>query len=73
MEVSNGVKNFIIRIDDDVDLFNLKFPEGTFNITGIGSQHDTISPLLDGYQLCPRYVADIDPYISGNITDILLV
>ncbi|MBK7094974.1 MAG: lamin tail domain-containing protein [Saprospiraceae bacterium] len=66
VEVSNGVKNFIIRIDDDVDLFNLKFPEGTFNITGIGSQHDTISPLLDGYQLCPRYVADIDPYISGK-------
>lgn len=66
VEVTNGVKNFVLRIDDDVDLFKLNFPKGKFNVTGIGGQYDTISPFFEGYQLLPRYIADIDPYIPGK-------
>lgn len=66
VEVSDGVKNYIIRIDNDVDLFKLNYPKGKFNISGIGSQYDTIAPFFQGYQLMPRYVADINPYIPGK-------
>lgn len=66
VEVTNGVKNFMLRIDDDVDLFKLNYPKGKFNVSGIGGQYDTISPFFEGYQLLPRYLADIEPYIPGK-------
>ena len=64
VEVSNGVNNFLVRIDNDVDLFNENYPKGTFNITGIGGQYDTTLPFLNGYQLSPRYKEDIDPFVQ---------
>jgi hypothetical protein len=35
-------------------------------VTGIGGQFDSSSPFDEGYQLLPRYMADIDPYDSGS-------
>ncbi len=60
--VSDQTNTYTIRIDDDVDLFTLPAPTGTFSVTGIGSQFDSSSPYDEGYQLLPRYMEDIDPY-----------
>ncbi len=62
VRATDGTNVFSIRIDDSVDLFNMLPPTGNFSITGIGSQFDSSLPYLEGYQLLPRYVADIDPY-----------
>jgi plastocyanin len=63
VDVTDGTNTYTVRIDNDVDLFNLPAPTGTFNVTGIGGQFDNSSPFDDGYQLLPRYMEDIDPYV----------
>ena len=61
--VSNGVEEYQLRIDADVlGLYEGTYPIGTFNVTGIGGQFDNSEPYTEGYQLFPRYVADIAPY-----------
>jgi len=52
----------VMRIDDQVDIFGGERPNGTFNLIGIGWQDDTdgSTPYNDGYQILPRYVADIE-------------
>lgn len=60
--VTNGSNDFDVRIDADVDLFGMAPPTGTFDITGLGGQFDNTIPFTSGYQLLPRYVADISPY-----------
>ncbi len=62
VDITNGADTIAIRIDNDVDIYNLPAPEGTFNVTGLGGQFDNSSPYDSGYQLFPRYMADIDPY-----------
>lgn len=57
--ISNGTDEFALRIDNDVDLYSMPPPEGTFDVTGLGGQFDSSSPFLEGYQLLPRYSADI--------------
>ncbi|MCB0546405.1 MAG: T9SS type A sorting domain-containing protein, partial [Phaeodactylibacter sp.] len=61
-EVTDGTNTYTVRIDNDVDLFNLPAPGGTFSVTGIGGQFDSSQPYDGGYQLLPRYMEDIDPY-----------
>ena len=56
----DGSGTLVMRIDDLVDLSTATVPDGAFNLTGIGSQFDTDAPYLDGYQIMPRYTADID-------------
>ncbi|WP_235298339.1 lamin tail domain-containing protein [Portibacter marinus] len=64
VSVSNGSDTFQLRIDADVeDLYDGAYPTGVFNVTGIGGQFDNSEPYLDGYQLLPRYAADIEPYV----------
>jgi hypothetical protein len=43
----------MVRIDNDIDLFNQPAPTGTFNITGWGGQFDFGTPHDGGYQLQP--------------------
>lgn len=63
VRVTNGsTDTFAVRIDADVDLFGRGYPQGTFNVTGIGGQFDSSIPYTEGYQLLPRYMADISPY-----------
>lgn len=63
VRVTDGsTDTFAVRIDADVDLYNMGYPQGTFNVTGIGGQFDSSVPHTDGYQLLPRYMADITPY-----------
>lgn len=50
-----------LRIDNDVDLYSAAAPVGRFNVTGLGGQFDASAPFTEGYQLLPRYAADIVP------------
>lgn len=67
VDVTNGVDTIQVRIDADVDLYNQPAPTGTFNVCGLGGQFDSSSPYDEGYQLLPRYMADIKPLLSVNL------
>ncbi len=55
--LSNGET---MRIDNDTDLANMAtLPDYTFFLTGIGGQFDNSVPHNEGYQLFPRYMADL--------------
>ncbi|MFN0016457.1 MAG: lamin tail domain-containing protein [Saprospiraceae bacterium] len=53
-----------VRIDDNVDLFNQPAPPVPFNLTGIGGQFDNATPFTSGYQIAPRYAADISTLVG---------
>lgn len=64
VSVSNGTDEFDIRIDNEVmDIISQTYPSGSFSVTGLGGQFDQNAPFDDGYQLLPRYISDIDPFI----------
>lgn len=64
--VTNGTKDFLMRIDNDLELSIAEAPEYNFNLTGLGVQYDEISPFTEGYQIMPRYALDIEK-ISSTI------
>jgi len=66
VEVTNGSDTFDLRIAGATDISGMASPEGTFDVTGLGGQFDNSAPYLEGYQLLPRYVQDIDPY-NANV------
>lgn len=59
VRVVSGTDSFDIRIDADVNLFGSPAPVGPFSIIGIGGQFTTATPRVGGWQLLPRYVADL--------------
>jgi predicted extracellular nuclease len=59
IDITNGNDTIVMRIDADVDLYGAPAPTGMFDVVGIGGQYDFSAPHLDGYQLLPRYQADI--------------
>jgi plastocyanin len=65
VELSDGVNTFFMRVDNDVDVYGTDPPTQAFNLTGLGGQFDSSSPYDGGYQIFPRYLADID-LISGT-------
>ena len=66
IDVTDGTSTWTVRIDSDVaDVNALAPPAGTFNVTGIGGQFDNSDPYTDGYQLLPRYAADIEVMMTG--------
>lgn len=67
VEVTDGTNTYSVRIDKSADLFNVTLPGCVLDITGIGSQFDNSSPYTEGYQLLPRYTADIT-VISACVT-----
>jgi hypothetical protein len=60
VDVTDGENEWVVRIDADVDLFLSPAPLGNFLISGIGGQFDSSAPFDSGYQLLPRYSADLD-------------
>lgn len=66
--VRNATDTIMVRIDADCDLFGTTAPTGWFNVTGIGAQYDNSSPYTEGYQLFPRYQADIELLSNTNNT-----
>ena len=59
IDITNGTDTIVMRIDADVDLYGAPAPTGMFDVVGIGGQYDFSAPHFDGYQLLPRYQADI--------------
>ncbi|MDC0382940.1 lamin tail domain-containing protein [Schleiferiaceae bacterium] len=59
IDITNGSDTIVMRIDADVDLYGAPAPTGMFDVVGIGGQFDFSAPHFDGYQLLPRYQADI--------------
>lgn len=66
VEVTNGTDIFEMRIDQDVDLFEMIVPDFSFNLTGLGGQYDSDSPFLEGYQILPRYFEDLEMITSTS-------
>lgn len=58
--MTNGTKEFVIRIDNDVELSSMPAPTPPLTITGILGQFDNMKPYDSGYQLFPRYNEDIE-------------
>lgn len=51
-----------IRVDmDRAELYNVPLTQGQkFNLTGVGAQYKQSAPYTDGYQIMPRFEADIE-------------
>lgn len=59
VDITDGTNTIQLRIDADVDLYSQPCPVGTFDVVGIGGQYDNSSPYTSGYQMLPRYIADV--------------
>jgi plastocyanin len=70
VDVTDGTNTYSLRIDNDVDIYGTPAPNSPFNLTGIGGQFDNTAPFTEGYQILPRYIADID-LITGVEENIL--
>ena len=66
VDVTDGTNTWTVRIDNEVDLYDEPVPMGPLNITGLGGQFDNSAPHNEGYQLLPRYIADIETYVSTS-------
>ena len=66
VDVRNTTDTITIRIDSDCDIAGTAAPVGWFNVTGLGGQFDNSSPYTDGYQIFPRYQADIELITNTN-------
>ena len=64
VNVTDGTNTYTIRIDDAVELYSMPAPVGVLNITGLGGQFDSSDPWTEGYQLLPRYAADIEEVVA---------
>ena len=59
VDITNGTDTLTMRIDNEVDLYSQSAPTVNFHVCGIGGQFDSSSPYTEGYQLLPRYAADL--------------
>jgi plastocyanin/predicted extracellular nuclease len=75
VDISNGTDTFSMRIDNEVDLYSQPVPVGMFDVVGIGGQFDGSDPRNSGYQILPRYTADIifpaPPVYDFHISEIM--
>lgn len=62
--ITDGTKEFVIRIDNDVELSSMPAPIPPFNVIGLLGQFDNMKPYDSGYQLFPRYAKDIETIAS---------
>lgn len=59
----------VIRIDNDVNLYNEPVPPQPFDLTGIGGQFDQSAPYTAEYQIAPRYINDISTLVKTKEAD----
>ena len=57
--VTDGVNNYTLRVDSDINLSGNPAPTGTFDVIGLGGQFDNSNPYSGGYQIFPRDSFDI--------------
>ena len=67
VDITNGTDTIQMRVDADVDIYSLPAPVGKFSVCGLGGQFDPSNPYTSGYQLLPRYQADIKPKIDLDL------
>ncbi|SVA22748.1 uncharacterized protein METZ01_LOCUS75602, partial [marine metagenome] len=62
-----------MRVDKDTDVDEGPEPQGTFNLTGLVGQYDSSEPADEGYQVLPRYYADIEVLgdVAPNISNLM--
>jgi len=66
LKINNAIDTITLKIVDGTDLFsNAARPTGTFDVTGIGSQTDSMLPYFSGYYLIPRSVYDFSTFHSS--------
>jgi len=58
-----------IRVDNNTNLYAQSVPPTPFNLTGIGGQFDSSNPYTSGYQILPRYIADISSLVGTKEVD----
>ncbi len=58
-----------IRVDNNTNLYAQPLPPTPFNLTGIGGQFDSSNPYTSGYQISPRYIADISSLVGTKEVD----
>lgn len=71
IELSVNGQSFLMRIQRETPRAN-QAPSGTLNVTGMGGQFTNSVPADDGYQIIPRYEADIEMVsaiqnLEGNV------
>lgn len=59
VDISDGTNVHSMRIYAAVDLYDAPAPTGFLHVAGIGGQFDSSAPYDSGYQINPRYSADI--------------
>lgn len=69
VEMTDGINNFQIRIDADNELYGMPAPAAPLKVIGILGQFDNLSPFDGGYQLLPRYAADMTTISSTDETN----
>lgn len=67
VSVTNGVDTFEMRIDRDIDLYQIPAPSFNFNLTGLGGQYDENTPYDSGYQILPRSFDDLEMITSSTV------
>jgi predicted extracellular nuclease len=70
VDVTDGVNTWVVRIDEQTDIYktNEAAPTFTFDVIGMGAQFDTAAPYNCCYQLYPRYHQDIIIHTGINET-----
>ena len=68
--LSQGTDTFTMFIDRDTNLNGTSAPVGEFDMIAVVGQYDYSSPYTEGYQLIPRFTADINPEASYECTDL---
>lgn len=69
VDITDGILTFVMRIDNDCDLYGQPAPTSWFNVTGLGTQFDSSNPYTSGYQILPRSQADLETIIGTEIVD----
>jgi hypothetical protein len=69
LTVTDGTNEYDLRIDADADIFGTDAPEGVFSVSGIGGQFDSSSPYDEGYQIQPRYLADMTDFVTADFEE----
>ena len=60
IDITNGVDTFTMRIDSDVDARMIPRPDKPFNVTGLGWQFTFDTPAIEGHQIIPQFMTDIE-------------